>query len=59
MTDTTTATWVEACARDDIEPEDVIAAQGTVTQLRAEMASTQLPRPEETLTALAMAAGGR
>ena len=24
MTDTTTATWVEACARDDIEPEDVI-----------------------------------
>ncbi|MCB2016980.1 MAG: uroporphyrinogen-III C-methyltransferase [Hydrogenophaga sp.] len=43
----------------DTTAEDVIAAQGTVTQLRAEMASTQLPRPEETLTALAMAAGGR
>lgn len=43
---------------DTTSPE-VAAAQGVVTQLRAELAVTQLPQPEESLAALAVAAGGR
>lgn len=38
---------------------EVAAAQAVVTQLRAELVSTQLPQPEESLAALAVAAGGR
>jgi uroporphyrin-III C-methyltransferase len=43
----------------DTTSPDVAAAQAVVTQLRAELASTQLPQPEESLAALAVAAGGR
>lgn len=43
----------------DTTSPDVSAAQAVVTQLRAELASTQLPQPEESLAALAVAAGGR
>ena len=43
----------------DIGSPEVVAAQGVVTQLRAELAVTQLPQPEESLAALAVAAGGR
>jgi uroporphyrin-3 C-methyltransferase len=37
----------------------VIAAQASLVQLRAELASVALPRPDESLAALAAAAGGR
>lgn len=43
----------------DTSSPEVAAAQGVVTQLRAELAVTQLPQPEESLAALAVAAGGR
>lgn len=43
----------------DTSSPDVAAAQAVVTQLRAELTSTQLPQPEESLAALAVAAGGR
>ena len=43
----------------DTTSPDVAAAQAVVTQLRAELTSTQLPQPEESLAALAVAAGGR
>jgi uroporphyrin-III C-methyltransferase len=43
----------------DTTSPDLAAAQAVVTQLRAELASTQLPQPEESLAALAVAAGGR
>ncbi|MGM9428003.1 uroporphyrinogen-III C-methyltransferase [Hydrogenophaga sp. MI9] len=43
----------------DTTSPDVVAAQGVVTQLRAELAVTQLPQPEESLAALTVAAGGR
>ena len=43
----------------DTSAPDVAAAQAVVTQLRAELTSTQLPQPEESLAALAVAAGGR
>jgi uroporphyrin-III C-methyltransferase len=43
----------------DTTSPDVAAAQAVVTQLRAELVSTQLPQPEESLAALAVAAGGR
>ncbi|MFP8777041.1 uroporphyrinogen-III C-methyltransferase [Hydrogenophaga sp. RWCD_12] len=43
----------------DASSPEVVAAQGVVTQLRAELAVTQLPQPEESLAALAVAAGGR
>ncbi len=38
---------------------EVAAAQATVTQLRAELALTEWPQPEDSLAALAVAAGGR
>lgn len=43
----------------DTAATEVSAAQAVVTQLRGELSSTQLPRPEETLAALSVAAGGR
>ena len=43
----------------DTTSPDVAAAQAVVTQLRAELTLTQLPQPEESLAALAVAAGGR
>jgi uroporphyrin-3 C-methyltransferase len=43
----------------DTTSPDVAAAQAVVTQLRAELAAPQLPQPEESLAALAVAAGGR
>lgn len=43
---------------DTTEPE-VAAAQAMVTQLRAELAVTEWPQPEDSLAALAVAAGGR
>jgi uroporphyrin-3 C-methyltransferase len=50
----------EALARHfDTSSPDVAAAQAVVTQLRAELTSTQLPQPDESLAALAVAAGGR
>lgn len=43
----------------DTTAPDVAAAQAAVTQLRAELVLTEWPRPEESLAALAVAAGGR
>ncbi|MFC3684978.1 uroporphyrinogen-III C-methyltransferase [Hydrogenophaga luteola] len=43
----------------DTTAPDVAAAQAAVTQLRAELVVTEWPRPEESLAALAVAAGGR
>ena len=43
----------------DTTSPDVAAAQAVVTQLRAELTLTQLPQPDESLAALAVAAGGR
>jgi uroporphyrin-3 C-methyltransferase len=43
----------------DTSSPEVVAAQGVVTQLRTELAVIQLPQPEESLAALAVAAGGR
>lgn len=43
---------------DTTSPE-VAAAQATVTQLRSELAVTEWPQPEDSLAALAVAAGGR
>lgn len=43
----------------DTTAPDVAAAQSAVTQLRAELVVTEWPRPEESLAALAVAAGGR
>jgi uroporphyrin-3 C-methyltransferase len=43
----------------DTTAPDVAAAQAAVTQLRAELVFTEWPRPEESLAALAVAAGGR
>ena len=43
----------------DTSAPQVISAQATVTQLRAEMATVDLPQPEDSLAALAIAAGGR
>lgn len=43
----------------DTAAPDVVAAQAVLTQLRTELASAQLPQPEETLAGLAVAARGR
>ncbi len=43
----------------DTTSPDVSAAQASITQLRAELMSTGLPKPQESLAALAVAAGGR
>lgn len=43
----------------DTRSPQVIAAQALVTQLRAEVAFTELPQPVDSLAALTMAAGGR
>ena len=43
----------------DTTAPDVAAAQAAVTRLRAELVVTEGPRPEESLAALAVAAGGR
>ena len=43
----------------DTTAPDVAAAQAAVTQLRAELVLTEWPRSEESLAALAVAAGGR
>lgn len=43
----------------DTTAPDVAAAQAAVTQLRAELVLTEWPRPEDSLAALAVAAGGR
>lgn len=43
----------------DTTSPDVAAAQAVVMQLRAELSLTQLPQPDESLAALAVAAGGR
>lgn len=43
----------------DTTAPDVAAAQAAVTRLRAELVVTEWPRPEESLAALAVAAGGR
>jgi uroporphyrin-III C-methyltransferase len=43
----------------DTTAPEVAAAQATVTQLRAELAVTEWPQPEDSLAALAVAAGGR
>lgn len=43
----------------DTTAPEVAAAQATVKQLRAELVVVALPQPEESLAALAVAAGGR
>ncbi|MGS5088483.1 uroporphyrinogen-III C-methyltransferase [Hydrogenophaga sp. A37] len=43
----------------DATAPEVVAAQSAVTQLRAELLVVALPQPEESLAALAVAAGGR
>jgi uroporphyrin-3 C-methyltransferase len=43
----------------DTSSARVTAAQATLTRLRKDLVDSDLPRPEETLTALAAAAGGR
>ena len=43
----------------DTTVPEVAAAQATVTQLRSELAVTEWPQPEDSLAALAVAAGGR
>jgi len=43
----------------DTTVPQVMAAQKTLGQLRSELATVDLPRPDESLTALATAAGGR
>lgn len=43
----------------DATAPEVVAAQAAVTQLRAELQVVALPQPEESLAALAVAAGGR
>jgi len=43
----------------DTTAPEVVAAQAAVTQLRAELVVVALPQPEESLAALAVAAGGR
>ena len=43
----------------DATAPEVVAAQAAVTQLRAELVVVALPQPEESLAALAVAAGGR
>lgn len=43
----------------DTAAPEIVSAQSALTQLRAEMHSRDLPQPEESLAALAVAAGGR
>ena len=43
----------------DTNSPRVTAAQSTLARLRKDLVSSDLPRPDETLTALAAAAGGR
>ena len=43
----------------DTAAPEIVSAQATVTQLRTELVSRDLPQPEESLAALAVAAGGR
>ena len=43
----------------DTSSPRVTAAQSTLSRLRKDLVSSDLPRPDETLTALAAAAGGR
>jgi uroporphyrin-3 C-methyltransferase len=43
----------------DTTAPEVVSAQAAVTQLRAELVVVALPQPEESLAALAVAAGGR
>ncbi|MBP7567781.1 MAG: uroporphyrinogen-III C-methyltransferase [Burkholderiaceae bacterium] len=43
----------------DTSSSRVTAAQATLTRLRKDLVDSDLPRPEETLTALTAAAGGR
>lgn len=43
----------------DTAAPEIVSAQAAVTQLRTELVARDLPQPEETLAALAVAAGGR
>jgi uroporphyrin-3 C-methyltransferase len=43
----------------DTTAPQVMAAQKTLGQLRTELSTVELPRPDESLAALAAAAGGR
>ena len=60
---TTPAPAAPRLARDaryyDTNSPRVTAAQSTLARLRKDLVSSDLPRPDETLTALAAAAGGR